>query len=227
MYRVQGREADPEVVPAPPARTLLSPIWRGLFAVLLLALPISIANLVLQPDGGSSSREVRLAPWVDTFEVVVGFVVLGTFLVVVAEVVRRVAPQWAGISTPAKVLYVVALMLVQSIFIVGGEAALFQSHGGLELFGPQLQSSEPGPNGKTAYVFGSGLFSCGHDLFVADGPLSPTMHRVQTLAGHCKKDEGTPNVQWQSDGTARLVDDQGAPLVDQPGKPFFFGWGGC
>lgn len=224
MYREPGREADPEIVPTPPARALLSPVGWGLLAVLFLAAPTSIANLVLQPDGDSSVRTIRLVPWVDTFEAVLGLVVLGTFLVVVAQVVRRVAPQWAGISTPAKVLYLVALVAVQAIFVVGGEAALFESHGGLELLGPSLKTTVPGPGGKTAYVLGGGL-GCGLQLFVADHPISPTMHRVQQVTGHCKAD-ATTRVEWGSDGNARMVDPQGIPLADEPSRPFFFGWGG-
>lgn len=228
MYRVPGREADPEVVPAPPTRTLLSPLGWGLVAVVFLVLPVSVANVVLQSAGDdptSSTPAVRLVPWVDTFELVVGLAVLGTFLVLVAQVVRRVAPQWSGISMPAKVLYLVALLAGQGIFVVGGEATLFQTHGGLELFGPSLQATIPGPDGKTAYVYSGGLLSCRLELFVADRPLSPTMHRVQSVSGRCTN-ETPPNVAWGSDGSVHLVDLKMAPLVDQPSKPFFFGWGG-
>lgn len=223
MYRVQGREADPEVVPAPPTRALLSPIGYGLAAVAALAIPTTIANVVLQPDAESSHRAVRLVPAVETFEAALAVVLLGTFLVVVAQVVRRVAPQWSGLTTPGKVLYLVALMLAQSIFIVGGEAALFESHGGLEILGPSLEASYSGPSGNTAHVFGGGL-GCGLQLFEAR-PLSPTMHRVQELSGHCNP-RTTPHVQWQADGSARMVDDQGVPLVDEPSRSIFFGWGG-
>lgn len=221
MYRALGREADPEVIPAPPARALLSPMLWGLAAVLALAVPTTILNVVLVPDAESSARAVRLVPAVDTIEAVLGLLVLGTFVVVIAQLARRVAPQWAGLQAWQKGLYVVALLAAQGIFIVGGEAALFQSHGGLELFGPSLKASYGGPKGASAHVMAGGL-GCGLDLFVAD-PLSPTMHRVQHVTGHCG-DAKPPQVRWEN-GAAIMIDADGKPVVDGP-SPRFFGWGG-
>ncbi|MBS2013706.1 MAG: hypothetical protein JST00_12505 [Deltaproteobacteria bacterium] len=222
MYRAPGREADPEVIPAPPARALVSPTLWGLAAVALLAIPTAILNVVLVPDAHSSGRSVRLVPEVDTFEAVVALLVLGTFVVVVAQLVRRVAPQWSGLRPWQKGLYVVALLAAQSISIVGGEAALLESHGGLELFGPSLRSSHRGPSGARAHVMAGGL-GCGLELFVAE-PLSPTMHRVQRVSGHCG--EGA-QVRWRSDAPPILVDANDVPIVDGP-TPRLWGWlGGC
>lgn len=220
MYRAPGREADPEVIPAPPARALLSPLLWGLGALSVLVVPVSVLNVLLVPDAGHTSREIRFVPAVETFEDVLMLVVLGTFVVTIAQLVRRVAPQWSGLSTPAKLAYVAGLVFAQGLFVVGGETALLASRGGLELFGPSLKASYAGPGGRSAHVMGGGL-GCGLELFVAD-PLSPTMHRVQRLTGHCG--EGA-RARWRGAADPILVDEADTPLLDGP-SPRFFGWGG-
>lgn len=222
IYRTPGRTAPAPRVPPPSLRRLLSPLGHASLAVAALLLPLVLLNAIFDPDA-AHARDTRLVPAVETLEDVFAVLMLGTLVLVVALVARRVAPSWSGLGRWTKVAYVSSLVVLQAAVVLGGEAALFMSRGGLHLFEPTHKTSSTAPDGRSAHVFGGGL-GCGFEVYTAE-PHALTMKRTYTRRAAC--DAPAPHVRWNADGSVSLVDDAGAEIPEGNGTGFHWFGGGC
>lgn len=225
VYRTPGRAVDEERIPPPSLRTLLAPLARAASYVAIAAGIVSVFACLAPPIfGTSTSGDLRFIPAVDTIENIVALLLPASLVLLVALIARRVRPSWRGLRSRTRVLYVTALLALQSAIVVAGEAAIFFSRGGLHLFEPTHLSSRWLPDGRTAHLYTRPGFSCGYDVFVS-APLSFTaQHAFQISRASCL--EPQPHIRSNPDGTLDLVDDGDQPLESQPSPSFSFG-GGC
>lgn len=221
VYRTPGRVGDVAPIPLPSARTLLGPLARAAASVLLLVAPVVLFHLLVAP-AFALPEHAGFVPMVDHLQNAVMLLVPASLLLLVFLVARRVAPSWLGMRLPAKVLYVGAVLLLQSVVAIAGEATIFFARGGLHLFEPTWKSSTYGPAGKSAHVYREG-FGCGYDVYVSE-PLAITMKR-QLHVGRKSCDEPLPTVRWNASGSIDLVDRDGKPLESEA-TGSFLGWGG-
>jgi len=223
VYRTPGRVIPAAPIPLPSARTLLGPLLRAAAVVLLLVAPVALFHLVgapLFPLRGDTG----FVPAFEHLENAVMLLLPASLLLLVFLVVRRVAPSWRGMRLHTKVLYVGAVLLLQSLVAIGGEATVFFARGGLHLFEPTWKSSTFGPSGKSAHVYREG-FGCGYDVYVSE-PLAITM-KHQLHVGRKSCDEPLPRVRWNASGAVDLVDRDGKPLESQASSPLLLWGGGC
>jgi hypothetical protein len=221
LYRTPGRVIPAAPIPLPSARTLIAPLTRAAGSVLLFVAPIVVLHLVVAP-AFPLQGDTGFVPIFEQLENAAMLLLPASLLLLLFLVARRVAPSWRGMRLPTKVLYVVALLLVQSAVAVAGEATIFFARGGLHLFEPTWKSSTFGPNGKSAHVYREG-FGCGYDVYVSE-PLAITMKR-QLHVGRKSCEEPLPTVRWNPSGTIDLVDRTGKPLESEATSSFL-GWGG-
>jgi hypothetical protein len=221
VYRTPGRVLPAAPVPLPSARTLLGPLSRAAGSVLLFVAPIVLLHLVVAP-AFPLQADTGFVPIFEQLENAAMVLLPASLLLLLFLVARRVAPSWSGMRLPTKVLYVGAVLLVQSAVAVAGEATIFFARGGLHLFEPTWKSSTFGPNGKSAHVYREG-FGCGYDVYVSEA-LAITMKR-QLHVGRKSCEEPLPTVRWNPSGTIDLVDLAGKPLESEATRSFL-GWGG-
>ncbi|MBX3191835.1 MAG: hypothetical protein KF819_32895 [Labilithrix sp.] len=225
VYRVPGREAEPEPIPPPSGRRLVSPLGWGAAAITAIVGPLLVFNLLFDPDAGNGHRHARFVPAIETFEDVTMLVLLATTVVAVVVLVRRVVPIWGGLGRWARGFYVLAVVVLQALAIAGGEIAIFASRGGLHLFEPTLQGTTALPDGRSAHVYASGLFGTTYDVYVADR-FAIVMHkRLSVSRGAHEK--VVPTVRVRADGDLELVDAAGRALESQGFTLPLFGIGGC
>jgi hypothetical protein len=190
----------------------------------LVVVAIALFNL-LAPPIFETSPDVRFVPAVDLLEDALSIALLASPIFVAYLIARRVRPSWGGLRLWTKILYVGALVVVQSGVVIAGEMAIFSSRGGLRLFDPVYSSSAFSLDGRTAHVYTTGGLRCGYDVFVS-GPFSLTGRRVLAVSrSTCV--EPRPRLQWHPDGSVRLVDAANKPLESQPSPVFSLFGGGC
>lgn len=221
VYRTPGRVLADAPLPLPSARTLLAPLAGAAGTVALVVAPVIVFHLVASafPLHG----DVGFVPIFDHLQDTVMLLLPASLVVLLVVLVRRVAPSWLGMRLRTKVLYVAALLLVQSAIAIAGEATIFFVRGGLHLFEPTWKSSTFGPDGTSAHVYREG-FGCGYDVYVSQ-PLAITMKR-ELHVGRRSCDEPLPTVRWNANGTIDLVDRDGKALESQAAPAWSWG-GGC
>ena len=222
VYRTPGRVIPAAPIPLPSARTLLGPLTRAAGSVLLFVAPIVLLHLVIAP-AFPLQGDSAFVPIFEQLENAAMLLLPASLLVLVFLVTRRVAPSWRGMRLRTKMMYVLGLLVVQSVVAMAGEVTIFFARGGLHLFEPKWESSTFGPNGKSAHVYREG-FGCGYDVYVSE-PLAITMKK-QLHVGRKSCDEPLPKVRWNPNGTVDLVDRDGVPLESQA-TPIFSWGGGC
>ena len=222
MYRTPGRVIPEAPIPLPSARTLLAPLVRAAATVVVVVAPVLLFH-VLAASAFPLRGNVGFVPFFDHLQDAVMLLLPASLLLVLFHVVRRVAPSWRGMRLHVKVLYVAAVLLVQSAIAIAGEATIFFARGGLHLFEPTWKSSAFGPGGKSAHLYREG-FGCGYDVYVSE-PLAMTMkHRLHVGRRSCE--EPLPTVRWNASGTIDLVDRDGKPLESEATPTWSWG-GGC
>lgn len=223
VYRTPGRTVPPERIARPKLRTLLRPLASTLAAVGLAVTLVAVFDAIGPPLFGTSGT-VRFIPSVDSMQDAVALALPLTLVALLVLIARRVRPSWGGLRLRGKVLYVLAALVAQAAVVVAGEAAIFFSRGGLDLFGPSHLTSRWLPDGRTAHVYTRGGLRCGYDVFVS-GPLALTATRAfEVSRSTCP--EPVPRVRANPDGSLDLVDASGRPLEPQASPSFSFG-GGC
>jgi len=224
VYRTPGRGAAPERIARPSPCTLLGPLGIAAAAVAVAVVSVVVFNAIAPPLFGTSGT-VRFIPSVDGTEDALALAMPASLALLLFLVARRVRPSWGGLRLGGKVLYVASLLVVQSVVVLTGEASVFFSRGGLDLFGPSHLTSRWLPDGRTAHVYTRGGLQCGYDVFVS-GPLSLTAARSFEISrASCL--EPVPRVRSNPDGTLELVGADDRPLESQPSPSFSFGRGGC
>jgi hypothetical protein len=223
VYRTPGRVIPAAPIPLPWARTLLAPLARAAGSVLLLVVPVVLLHLVIAP-AFPLQGDTGFVPIFDQLENVVMLLLPASLLLALFLVARRVAPSWRGMRLRTKVLYVGAVLLLQAVVAIAGEATLFFARGGLHLFEPTWKSSTFGPQGQSAHVYREG-FGCGYDVYVSE-PFAITMKR-KLHVGRKSCDEPLPSVRWNDSGSIDLVDRDGKPLESEASAPLLFWGGGC
>ena len=223
VYRTPGRVIPAAPIPLPSARTLLAPLARAAASVLLLVAPVVLLHLVVAP-AFPLHGDTGFVPIFDQLENVVMLLLPASLLLVVFLVARRVAPSWRGMRLRTKVLYVGAVLLLQAVVAIAGEATIFFARGGLHLFEPTWKSSTFGPEGQSAHVYREG-FGCGYDVYVSE-PFAITMKR-KLHVGRKSCEEPLPSVRWNDSGSIDLVDRAGKPLESETSGSFFLWGGGC
>jgi hypothetical protein len=222
VYRLPGRAPDSARVPAPSPRTLLRPLATAVaFATACIA-PPALFQVGFVPGlvrGGD-----RLVPSIDVAEDVLAVLACASFVLLLHGVARRVKGQWAGMPPVHRALYVAALLLANTFVLALEEGAFLASRGGIRLFEPRLVSSARGPSGSRAYLYEGGLFSCSYELYVSSG-MSLTTHAVQGVRRN-RCSIPPPQVRWDSEGSPRLFDAEGAPLSNEEGGGLQLFWGG-
>jgi hypothetical protein len=221
VYRTPGRVIPAGPIPLPSARTLLGPVTRAAGSVLVFVAPIVVLHLVVAP-ALPLQADTGFVPIFEQLENAAMLLLPASLLLLLFLVARRVAPSWRGMRLRTKVLYVVAVVCVQSVVAMAGEATIFFARGGLHLFEPTWKSSTFGPNGKSAHIYREG-FGCGYDVYVSE-PLAITMKR-QLHVGRKSCEEPLPTVRWNPSGAIDLVDRAGKPLESEA-TGSFLGWGG-
>jgi hypothetical protein len=225
VYRTPGRM--PEEAPPPPFpwHELLSPLgWAVAFLATVLVPPALFAWAA--PGLLHTSREVRLVPAVEIAQDILAIVGLGSFALLGVLMARRFSRARGGVSRGRRIGYVAALLAVQSLAVLAGEAILFSSRGGLRLFEPKLVGTSQARDGRTAYLYRDCFFGCTYDVYVG-APWSLTATRALSVSRRSSS-EPLPRLDW-SHGTPRLLDSRGQPLERQSqtiGFPLF-GAGGC
>ncbi len=223
VYRTPGRTVPPERIARPKLRTLLGPLARTLAAVGLAVTLVAVFDAIGPPLFGTSGT-VRFIPSVDSMQDAVALALPLTLVALLVLITRRVRPSWGGLGLRGKVLYVLAALVAQAAVVVAGEAAIFFSRGGLDLFGPSHLTSRWLPDGRTAHVYTRGGLRCGYDVFVS-APLALTATRAfEVSRSTCL--EPVPRVRANPDGSLDLVDANDRPLEPQASPGFSFG-GGC
>jgi hypothetical protein len=224
VYRTPGRASPAERIAPPPWRTLLRPLGRTVAAVVLAGLAVVAFNAIA-PSLFGVSGVVRFIPSVEWGQSALALAMPLSLVALVVSIARRVRPSWGGLRLRGKLLYVTSVLVVQAAVVVGAEAAVFFSRGGLHLFGPSHLSSTWLPDGRTAHVYTPGGLRCGYEVFVS-GPLSLTATRAfEVSRATCL--EPTPRVRANPDGTLDLVDNGDRPLEPQASPGFSFGHFGC
>jgi hypothetical protein len=223
VYRTPGRVIPAAPIPLPSARTLLAPLARAAGSVLLLVVPVVLLHLVIAP-AFPLQGDTGFVPIFDQLENVVMLLLPASLLLVLFLVARRVAPSWRGMRLRTKVLYVGAVLLLQAVVAIAGEATIFFARGGLHLFEPTWKSSTFGPQGQSAHVYREG-FGCGYDVYVSE-PLAITMKR-KLHVGRKSCEAPLPSVRWNESGSIDLVDRDGKPLESEASGWFFLWGGGC
>jgi hypothetical protein len=220
VYRTPGRSSPPERIAPPSLRTLFAPLARTALGVVVVVAAVA-AWSALAPSLFLTSPGVRFVPSVDTFQDVLAIALPASVLVLLALVVQRVRPSWGGLRLRGKVAYVALVLAAQMALVVAGEAAMFFSRGGLQLFGPSHLTSRWLPDGRTAHVYTRGGLQCGYDVLVSE-PLAFTATRSFTISrSTCL--EPTPSVRANPDGTLDLVGPDDKPLEPQASPSFSFG----
>lgn len=223
VYRTPGRATPPERIARPTLRTLLGPLGRTVGAVALVVTSIAVFHAIGPPLFGTSGA-VRFIPSLERTQDALALALPFSLVGLLVLISRRVRPSWGGLRLSGKLLYVVSALLVQAGVVAAGEAAIFVSRGGLDLFGPSHLTSRLLPDGRTAHVYTRGGLRCGYDVFVS-GPLALTATRgFEISRSTCL--EPIPRVRSNPDGSLDLVDANDQPLESQPGSGFSFG-GGC
>ena len=223
VYRTPGRSAPPERIARPKLRTLLGPLGRTVAAVALVVTSVAVFDAIGPPLFGTSGTK-RFIPSVDWTQSALALALPLSLVGLLVLIARRVRPSWGGLRLRGKVLYVVSALLVQAAVVFAGEAAIFFSRGGLDLFGPSHLTSRWLPDGRTAHVYTRGGLRCGYDVFVS-GPLALTATRAFEISrSTCL--EPVPRVRANPDGSLDLVDANDEPLEQQASPSFSFG-GGC
>jgi hypothetical protein len=225
VYRTAGRETVDAPI-APPSRgALFSPLGRGLAWVLLLVIPPLVFNMLVAEPVFGISKELRFRPGLEAIQDVLAWAIVLSLPLLVHRIVTRVRPVWTGLKAHTKVVYVVSLVLAQTVLLLGSELALMESRGGLPLWEPHWRSTSAAPaDSRTAYLFAGG-FGCSYDVFVAE-PNSLLMKRKLTISRNSCQ-EPTPRVDWKDDGTVSLVDASGKPVEQQSSSWGFLWGGGC
>lgn len=156
----------------------------------------------------------RLVPEVDTFETAIAYAMLVTPLVALFVLVRRVVPLWSGLRFLQRVVYVGGLLAMQTVAVGGAEYALFLSRGGLDLFGPTLRASYPGPDGRMAHVYEGSFLGATYDVYVAEKHAITMRRKLQV--SRAKLASPPPVVRWNDDGSVGLFDASGARFESEP-----------
>jgi hypothetical protein len=225
VYRTPGRAVPGERIPPPSIRTLLGPLGRA--AAIVVAVVVAVAAFdALAPALLGASADVRLIPSVDHLEDGLALALPLSLVGLLFLIARRVRPSWGGLRRRGKIAYVATALVLQAAVVLGGEAAIFFSRGGLHLFGPSHLTSRWLPDGRTAHVYTRGGLQCGYDVFVS-APLSLTAKRAfQVSRATCL--EPTPHIRDNPDGTLDLLGADEQPLEPQASPSFSFGrMGGC
>lgn len=223
VYRTPGRASPPARIARPKLRTLLGPLGRAVAAVALVVTAVAVFDAVGPPLFGTSGA-VRFIPSVEWTQDALALALPLSLVALLVLIARRVRPSWGGLPLRGKVLYVFAALVVQAAVVLAGEAAIFFSRGGLDLFGPSHLTSRWLPDGRTAHVYTRGGLRCGYDVFVS-GPLALTATRAFEIPrSTCR--EPVPRVRANPDGSLDLVDANDQPLEPQTSPSFSFGFGG-
>ena len=220
MYRTPGRSSPPEHVPPPSRRALFAPLARTALAVVVIAGTV-VASNALAPSLLHTSGDVRLVPSLVAIQDVLALTLPASVLALLALVVHRVRPSWGGLRLRGKIAYVVLVLAAQSALVVLGEAAIFVSRGGLQLFGPTHLASRWLPDGRTAHVYSRGGLRCGYEVFVSEPLALTATHSFEISRSTCL--EPTPSVRAHPDGTLDLVGPDDKPLESQASPSFSFG----
>jgi len=156
----------------------------------------------------------RFVPMLETAQDGLEIAIALSLFVVIAVWVRRVIPQWRGLRSWRKPVYVLALLVAQLVIIAGFEAAAISARGGIRIFEPHHVGTVIGENGKSAHVYKDSFLTCRYEVYVS-GVLSPTMSREMTVA-RTTCQEPIPQAKWNDDtGRVDLVDADGNKLGSQ------------
>jgi hypothetical protein len=190
---------------------LLPALYRSAGFVVALALLVVVVGRFAPTTCG-----VRFVPAFDHAQAVLGWLVVASFLILVFYVVRRIEPR-------PHVGFVIAAFLVQGLVVFLGEVVVAFGAPG-ELFAPTYQSSQSGPDGRTAHLYAGGM-SCRYEVFIAERGAM-TMTRVHLLPqNNCSGPY--PRLEWNADGTVRLVNADGTPTKSEGSEGLFGRPKGC
>jgi len=210
IYRTPGRAPEPERVPAPSLRLLLSPLASAACVVSVIAVPVLLFDAI-RVAVLESSADTRFVPAVALTLDLLALTLLASPVWLGLIIAGRVAPYWSSLRRWSKVSYVTALFALELLVLVTAQASIMARRTGMHLFEPTLQHTSLAPDGRRAHVYRGGLVQCRYDVYVA-APFALTMKRELSATEHgCLSP--APHVRWSADHSIQLLDHDGEAIV--------------